>query len=192
MSDLLDAATDERFDPYATLGVTRAFDTRAILAAYRAQARRHHPDLTPGREAHHRMAHINAAWEILRDPDQRAAWDAAHAPEPSVPTSVLRPHVTTARVDPIYGACTWRQGRDGEGGAGPPPGRPSGSVLMFGRHLCWSIGEIARVDPGYLQWLADRPEGRPYRAEIEAALEPLLRRAPRPSAAPKSSRLRFW
>ena len=60
--------------------------------------------------------------------------------------------------------------RDGTGGAGPAPGRPSGSVLDFGRHIGWSMGEIARVDPGYLAWLSERREGRPYLDEIEAIL----------------------
>lgn len=59
---------------------------------------------------------------------------------------------------------------DGTGGAGPAPGRPSGSRLAFGRHLGWSIGEIARVDPGYLEWLEDRPEGRRYLEEIDRTL----------------------
>ena len=57
-----------------------------------------------------------------------------------------------------------------QGGAGRPPGRPSGSVLDFGRHLGWSLGEIARVDPGYLVWLEDRPEGRRYANEINGVL----------------------
>jgi hypothetical protein len=43
-------------------------------------------------------------------------------------------------------------------------------VLPFGRHIGWSIGEIARVDPGYLAWLEARPEGKPYVAEIDALL----------------------
>ncbi len=32
------------------------------------------------------------------------------------------------------------------------------------------MGEIARVDPGYLAWLSERREGRPYLDEIEAIL----------------------
>ena len=32
------------------------------------------------------------------------------------------------------------------------------------------MGEIARVDPGYLVWLADRPEGRRYVEEIDTLL----------------------
>ena len=62
-------------------------------------------------------------------------------------------------------------GPNGEGAAGPPPGNPSGSVLDFGRHIGWSLGEIARYDPGYLAWLRDRLEGTRYRAEIDLLLE---------------------
>ena len=87
---------------------------------------------------------INAAFEAIRTADARAQYEASRAPAP--------PH-------------------DGTGGAGPAPGRPSGSVLQFGRHLGWSIGEVARVDPGYLVWLAERGEGEPYREEIDAALQ---------------------
>jgi hypothetical protein len=43
-------------------------------------------------------------------------------------------------------------------------------VLSFGRHLGWSIGEIARVDPGYLEWLEHRREGAPYADEIDDTL----------------------
>jgi curved DNA-binding protein CbpA len=65
----------------------------------------------------------------------------------------------------------WHNAPDGTGGAGEPPGPPSGTVLPFGRFIAWSIGEIARNDPGYLDWLDLRPEGAPYHAEIEAALK---------------------
>ena len=64
----------------------------------------------------------------------------------------------------------WATEYDWTGGAGPPPGRPSGSVLDFGRHAGWSIGEIARSDPGYLAWLEERREGQRYLEEIDLAL----------------------
>jgi hypothetical protein len=51
--------------------------------------------------------------------------------------------------------------------AGPPPGRPSGSVLDFGRYAGWSLGEIARHDVDYLEWLERSPSGRRLRAEID-------------------------
>ncbi len=59
---------------------------------------------------------------------------------------------------------------DGLGAAGPPPGRPSGSVLGFGRYAGWSLGEIARADIEYLEWLDRMPIGRPYRDEIDGLL----------------------
>jgi curved DNA-binding protein CbpA len=133
-------------DPYAILGIGRDADDEAISSAYRNLARQYHPDIA-GERATARVMRINAAFDAIRTADRRAArGDAA----PELPR--------------------WKAERDGTGGAGPAPGRPSGSVLDFGRHIGWSIGEIARVDPGYLVWLEERPEGRPYRAEIDATL----------------------
>jgi molecular chaperone DnaJ len=130
-------------DPYAILGIGRDADDAAIVAAYRDLARRFHPDLA-GEAATPRMTRINAAFEALRDPERREEHRGrSHGRRPA---------------------------HDGTGGAGRPPGRPSGSVLDFGRHIGWSIGEIARVDPGYLVWLAERHEGRPYLEEIDAVL----------------------
>lgn len=64
----------------------------------------------------------------------------------------------------------------GEGAAGPPPGRPSGSVLNFGRYNGWSLGEIGRSDLEYIEWLDRTPIGRPYRDEIDAILRQAGRR----------------
>ena len=147
---------DERDDPYRVLGVTRRSTDAAIASAYRSQARRFHPDIA-GEDATDRMMRINAAFEAIKTADRRKALDGPR----------------------------WR-GRsenDGTGGAGPPPGRPSGSVLDFGRHVGWSIGEVARADPGYLVWLLDRREGQRYAAEIEAVLVRLGHRQPTPAAA---------
>jgi curved DNA-binding protein CbpA len=129
-------------DAYAILGVARNADDKTVARAHRRLARRHHPDLA-GEAATREMMRINAAFEAIRTASARAEYDAARRPPPP---------------------------RDGTGGAGKPPGRPSGSVLDFGRHIGWSLGEIARVDPGYLVWLADRAEGEPYRDEIDDIL----------------------
>jgi curved DNA-binding protein CbpA len=129
-------------DAYVVLGVARDADDVTIARAHRRLARRHHPDLA-GDAATRQMMRINTAFEAIRTAEARAEYEAARRP----PTA-----------------------RDGTGGAGPAPGRPSGSVLDFGRHVGWSIGEIARVDPGYLLWLAERPEGGRYRAEIDGVL----------------------
>lgn len=59
---------------------------------------------------------------------------------------------------------------DGYGAAGPPPGNPSGSLLSFGRYSGWSLGEIARADLEYLEWLDRMPIGRIYAPEIDKLL----------------------
>jgi curved DNA-binding protein CbpA len=65
---------------------------------------------------------------------------------------------------------------DGFGAAGPPPGRPSGTVLNFGRYAGWSLGEVARSDMEYVEWLDRAPIGRNYRAEIDEILRKSGRR----------------
>lgn len=77
---------------------------------------------------------------------------------------------TAGRV-PIGGSASGASIRpEGEGAAGPPPGNPSGSVLNFGRYAGWSIGEIARYDAEYLEWLDRMPIGRVYQHEIGETL----------------------
>ena len=68
-----------------------------------------------------------------------------------------------------YDARTMRA-PEGLGAAGPPPGKPSGTVLGFGRYAGWSLGEIARTDIEYLEWLDRMAIGRAYRDEIDAIL----------------------
>jgi hypothetical protein len=65
---------------------------------------------------------------------------------------------------------------DGLGAAGPPPGNPAGSVLNFGRYAGWSLGEIARRDIEYIEWLDRMTIGRPYRDEVDVILRRMGRR----------------
>lgn len=63
-------------DPYKTLGVARDASPEAIKAAYRKLARKHHPDLNPGKpEAEARFKAVSAANDLLSDPDKRARFD---------------------------------------------------------------------------------------------------------------------
>jgi hypothetical protein len=54
-------------DPYAVLGVQPGASREEAQAAYRAAAKRWHPDRAGSVEAQARMAQLNAAWELLRD-----------------------------------------------------------------------------------------------------------------------------
>ncbi|HEY8238791.1 MAG TPA: J domain-containing protein [Candidatus Limnocylindrales bacterium] len=143
-------------DPYKVLGVPRSATTQQIRSAYVVRARRSHPDLV-GPRGLELMRDLNEAWEVLKDATRRAEYDAANGGPP-----VPRSGAVRAEDDPNRPFWT--------GASGPPPGRPSGSVLDFGIFAGWSLGEILRRDRGYLVWLRAHPEGKPYVAEIEKLL----------------------
>lgn len=153
-------------DAYRILGVARDADDETIASAFRALARRFHPDIA-GDDATRQMMVINRAYDVIRAAHEDAGYTGPAAePKPARPSPPATPDIDIGwRNRPAH----TRHG-DGTGGAGRPPGRPSGSVLPFGRHIGWSLGEIARVDPGYLVWLLEKPEGRPYLDEIESLL----------------------
>ncbi|HPD97115.1 MAG TPA: molecular chaperone DnaJ [Synergistales bacterium] len=68
-------AGDER-DLYAILGVSRNATQEELKKAYRKLVRKHHPDANPGDpEAESKFKSINLAYEILGDPQKRAAYD---------------------------------------------------------------------------------------------------------------------
>ena len=84
---------------------------------------------------------------------------------------------TTGRV-PLGGSQSGASSvPEGEGAVGPPPGNPSGSVLNFGRFAGWSLGEIARTEIDYLEWLDRMPIGRTYQGEIDELLRARGRRS---------------
>jgi DnaJ-class molecular chaperone len=63
-------------DPYEILGVRRDESAEAIRKAYRKLAKRYHPDLNPNdKSAAERFKTINAAYDILSDPEKRARYD---------------------------------------------------------------------------------------------------------------------
>ena len=172
-------------DAYAILGVPRGSSDEQIAAAFRRLARRFHPDIA-GDHATAEMMRINAAFDCIRTAARRADHDERNrsgAPTPPGPRPGSGAGGTTDEA-PGRDRPRWAPERDGTGGAGPPPGRPSGTILDFGRHIGWSIGEVARVDPGYLQWLSERREGRPYLDEIDATLRRVgFRSGPPPDAS---------
>ncbi len=63
-------------DPYKTLGVDKSASAEEIRAAYRKQAKKHHPDLNPGNKAaEEAFKKVSAANDLLSDPDKRARYD---------------------------------------------------------------------------------------------------------------------
>ena len=63
-------------DPYEILGVQRTDNETAIRAAYRKLAKKHHPDVNPGKpEAVERFKEISTAYDLLSDKEKRARFD---------------------------------------------------------------------------------------------------------------------
>jgi molecular chaperone DnaJ len=63
-------------DYYEILGISKDADEKEIKAAFRRQAKTHHPDLNPdNKEAEANFKEINEAYEVLSDPDKKAKYD---------------------------------------------------------------------------------------------------------------------
>jgi DnaJ-class molecular chaperone len=63
-------------DPYKILGVERNASEDEIRTAYRRLAKKHHPDLNPGKsEAEDRFKRISAAYTLLSDAEKRGRFD---------------------------------------------------------------------------------------------------------------------
>ncbi|KAL6721155.1 hypothetical protein ACLMJK_000255 [Lecanora helva] len=72
-------------DYYKVLGVANEADDRTIKKAYRALTRQYHPDKASAQgisrdQAEKKMADVNEAYEILKDPELRARFDRGDDP----------------------------------------------------------------------------------------------------------------
>ena len=64
-------------DHWAVLGLNPGADAAALKRAFRAQARRWHPDLNGNDPvAEERFKQVNEAYAVLSDPGRRRAWEA--------------------------------------------------------------------------------------------------------------------
>jgi len=141
-------------DHYRVLQVDPSADVDVIQAAYRVLARRFHPDLA-GNDA--MMKQLNAAWEILGHKDRRADYDRSRANGgQGAQAAIVTSAPGTRQMSPDH--------------AGPPKGRAFGTVLTYGRYEGWSLGQVALVDPDFLEWMRSVPGGRYLRPEIDAIL----------------------
>ncbi len=63
-------------DPYEILGVERTATAEAIQSAYRKLAKKHHPDVNPGKpDAETKFKEIASAYALLSDAEKRARFD---------------------------------------------------------------------------------------------------------------------
>jgi len=90
-------------DYYKVLGVAKDAKADDIKKAFRKLARKYHPDINTGAEAEARFKEVNEAYEVLKDPERRAAYDQLGQEPPP-----------------------------GQGGYRPPPGWDSGYSFAQG------------------------------------------------------------
>jgi len=147
-------------DAYRILQIDPRAETFVLDAAYRALARRYHPDgAEPDIE---RMSEINRAYSLIRTPEERRRYDGerltAVGPGDAVPASPII--VPPSRFDSA----------SRNGMASGEPRSDGSSVLDFGRYAGWSLRALSRQDPDYLRWLMRHSSGVRYRGEISTLL----------------------
>ncbi|MER6398590.1 DnaJ domain-containing protein [Kitasatospora sp. NPDC001603] len=141
----------DRRDHYAVLGVEPTASARQVTSAYRSLVRLLHPDSRPVEPgAAERLGAVVAAYEVLRDPELRAAYDAER-PGPRSGRASARPRTAGRRVSVRVVRET--------GGAGPVRAAPT----PFGGPMPRATEPLVRAGPvriaplGGSAWARDDP-----------------------------------
>ena len=67
---------EQKRDYYEVLGVDKNADDAALKKAYRALAKKYHPDMNPGdEEAEKKFKEASEAYAVLSDPEKRRKYD---------------------------------------------------------------------------------------------------------------------
>lgn len=62
-------------DYYSILGIERDATQQEVKRAYRKLARKYHPDVSKETDAEERFKEVGEAYEVIKDPEKRAAYD---------------------------------------------------------------------------------------------------------------------
>ncbi|HJT64493.1 MAG TPA: DnaJ domain-containing protein [Candidatus Limnocylindria bacterium] len=155
--------TDDDLDAYRILQVDPRAEDFILEAAFRAMARRFHPD--GEKPDSNRMAEINRAYELIRTSERRKRYDRLHHRRPMGPGGIGE--------SPSMAAQAF-------GGRVPPPSNGPGGptaadnpvymTVDFGRYQGWTLKDLLRHDPDYLRWLYRHSSGVRYRYQIARML----------------------
>src|SRR6202043_2201993 len=104
-------------DYYKVLGVERAASADQIKTAYRRLARKYHPDVSKEPNAEARFKEMQEAYEVLKDPEKRAAYNQLGA--------------NWKAGEQFRPPPDWGSGFEFSGGAGRPGGGSRGAGPPF-------------------------------------------------------------
>jgi curved DNA-binding protein len=151
-------------DYYKVLGVERSATADQVKSAYRRLARRYHPDVSKEKDAEARFKEMQEAYEVLKDPQKRAAYDELGSDWKS--GQQFRP-------PPGWDAGQAAQARRGRPRAGPQgaDGDAAFTDEQFSDFFSSLFGERARHAPGGPRARA----GRDHHARVELDLEEAFR-----------------
>ena len=132
-------------DYYQTLGLQRSASADDIRKAYRRLARKYHPDVSKEADALERFKQMQEAYEVLKDPKKRQAYDQLGA--------------------------NWKQGEQFR----PPPDFGAGFEFSQGRRRAHSAGHAGGAgDGGYGGVLESRSSAYGWYAYAGEAEERLM------------------
>ena len=154
-------------DYYNILGVERSATADQIKTAYRRLARKYHPDVSKEPDAEARFKEMQEAYEVLRDPEKRAAYDQLGSEWKSG---------QSFHPPPDWGSGFEFSGRPA--GAGRAGRRPSGATAGGGSYAEEDFSDFFSSLFGGGSPFAgatSRSGGRDHHARIEITLEEAYR-----------------
>ena len=125
-------------DYYEMLGVAKGCDDKVLKSAFRKLAMQFHPDKNPGdAEAEAKFKELGEAYEVLKDPQKRAAYDRfGHAAFQNGGGAGFKGDFGSSMADvfdDIFGEMMGQ--RRGRAGAGGGSGRERGSDLRYNMEI---------------------------------------------------------
>jgi len=158
-------------DYYAILGVKKEATPDEIKTAYRKLARKYHPDVSKEKDAEAKFKEMSEAYETLKDPEKRAAYDQLGSHRPG---EEFRPSPDWGRqfsetfsgggggfedldLSSLFAGLAGRQGRRGAGpGAGnyPMPGSDYEAVVRLSFMQAFHGTEVD-LELSALEWTQD-------------------------------------
>ncbi|MFE5581605.1 J domain-containing protein [Kitasatospora sp. NPDC056531] len=144
----------DRRDHYAALGVEPTASARQVTSAYRSLVRLLHPDTRPVEPGSaERLGAVVAAYEVLHDPELRAAYDAERG-------AARHPAERASAGPPTAGRRVSVRVVRETGGAGSVRAAPTppGAAMPHGSEPLVRVGPVRVVPPGASAWARDGPD----------------------------------